>query len=228
MRLIHALTFSTAIALASPALAQETPAPMISVTATGTVEAAPDMATLSIGVTTQGDTAAAAMAANSSSVEAVMARLAAAGIEARDMQTSNLSLYPNWSDGSSTAAVVSYVVSNQLTIRIRQLDSLGTVLDAAITDGANTLNGLTFGLADPDPAMNEARKAAVAEARARAELLAEAAGVKLGKIVAITEGSAWTDPAPMFRAEVSAAPVPVAGGELGLSASVIVQYEILE
>jgi uncharacterized protein YggE len=229
MRLIQALTLTTAVALAAPAMAQETPAPMISVSATGTVEAAPDMATLSIGVTTQGDTAAAAMAANAASVEAVMANLTAAGIEASDMQTSNLSLYPNWSDGSSSApAVVSYVVSNQLTIRIRQLDNLGTVLDAAITDGANTLNGLTFGLADPEPAMNEARKEAVAEARTRAELLAEAAGVKLGKIVAISEGGAWTEPAPMFRAEVSASPVPVAGGELGLSASVTVQYEIVD
>lgn len=216
-----------ALALSGPTAAQEAKPPMIVVTGTGTVEAAPDMATLSIGVTTQGDSAAAALAANSAAVEAVMARLTAAGIESRDMQTSNLSLYPNW-HGSESAAptIASYVASNQLTIRVRQLDGLGAVLDAAVTDGANTLNGLTFGLADPGPAMDEARKEAVAEARARAELLATAAGVTLGPILEISEGGSWNEPAPMFRAEVAAAPVPVAAGELGLSATVTIHYEI--
>jgi hypothetical protein len=227
--LAHVLALSAALATAAvaPALAQEATRPMITVTGTGTVESAPDIATLSIGVTTQGDTAAAAMAANSASVEAVMARLTVAGIEPRDMQTSNLSLYPNWSDASaSTPAITSYVASNLLTIRVRQLDGLGAVLDAAITDGANTLNGLTFGLADPEPALNEARKEAIAAARAKAELLAAAAGVTLGGIVSISEAGVATDPSPMLRAEASAAPVPVAGGELGLSASITIQYEI--
>jgi len=231
MRLIQALTLSAAmaIALTAPASAQEARPPMIVVTGTGTVEAAPDMATLSIGVTTQGESAAAALAANSAAVEAVMARLSAAGIEARDMQTSNLSLYPNWHSSDSLApSITSYVASNQLTIRVRQLDGLGAVLDAAVTDGANTLNGLTFGLADPEPVLDEARKEAVAAARARAELLATAAGVTLGRIVSISEGIDRSDPSPMYRAEVSAAPVPVAAGELGLSANVTIQFEISE
>jgi uncharacterized protein len=120
------------------------------------------------------------------------------------------------------------VASNILTIRLRQLDGLGAVLDAAVADGANTLNGLTFGLADPKPALDEARKEAVADARARAELLAAAAGVKLGRVISISEGVVPTDPAPMFRAEASAAPVPVAGGEVGLSASVTIFYQIVE
>ena len=230
MRLAQTLTLTAAmaLALAGPLAAQEAKAPTIVVTATGTVEAAPDMATLTIGVTTQGDTAAAALAANSASVEAVMARLTAAGIAARDIQTSNLSLYPNWSGSDSMApSIANYVASNQLTIRVRQLDGLGSVLDAAVADGANTLNGLVFGLADPDPALDEARKEAVVAARARAELLASAAGVTLGPIVQISEGGSWSEPAPMYRAEVSAAPVPVAGGELGLSATVTIQYEIL-
>lgn len=229
MRLVHALTLSAALAmvLSGPGAAQEAKPPMIVVTGTGNVEAAPDMATLSIGVTTQGDSAAAALAANSAAVEAVMARLTAAGIEARDMQTSNLSLYPNWHSSDSQApTITSYVASNQLTIRIRQLDGLGAVLDAAVADGANTLNGLTFGLADPGPAMDEARKEAVAEARARAELLAAAAGVTLGPILEISEGSSWSEPVPMYRAEAAAAPVPVAGGELGLSATVTIHFEI--
>ena len=231
MRVLSALILSTALALplATPVLAEDDMTRTISVTGTGTVEAAPDIATLTIGVTTQGDTAAAALAANTASVEAVMARLAAAGLEPRDMQTSNLSLYPNWSDpASSTPAMTSFVASNLLTIRVRQLDALGAVLDAAVTDGANTLNGLTFGLADPEPALNEARKEAVADARAKAELLAAAAGVTLGPILQISESGAANDPVPMFRAEASAAPVPVSGGELGLSASVTIQYAISE
>lgn len=211
---LTALALAASLALPLPALAENATRPMITVTGTGTVEATPDIATLSIGVTTQGETAAAALSANTAQLEAVMARLTAAGIEARDMQTSNLSLNPNWTgyDNSSTTGptIAGYVATNMLTIRVRQLDGLGAVLDAAVADGANTLNGLSFGLADPAPALDEARKEAVAEARARAELLATAAGVKLGRIISISEGSAPSEPVPMFRADAAAAPVPVA------------------
>ncbi|AZL60279.1 DUF541 domain-containing protein [Tabrizicola piscis] len=232
MRAITALLLTASLALPLPALADDALPPMITVTGTGTVEAAPDIATLSIGVTTQGETAAEALSANSAALDAVMARLTAAGIAAPDMQTSNLSLNPNWTGYESSSVsgptISGYVASNILTIRLRQLDGLGAVLDAAVADGANTLNGLTFGLADPKPALDEARKEAVADARARAELLAAAAGVKLGRVISISEGVVPTDPAPMFRAEASAAPVPVAGGEVGLSASVTIFYQIVE
>jgi uncharacterized protein len=232
MRAITALLLTASLALPLPALADDALPPMITVTGTGTVEAAPDIATLSIGVTTQGETAAEALSANSAALDAVMARLTAAGIAAPDMQTSNLSLNPNWTGYESSSVsgptISGYVASNILTIRLRQLDGLGAVLDAAVADGANTLNGLTFGLADPKPALDEARKEAVADARARAELLATAAGVKLGRVISISEGVVPTDPAPMFRAEASAAPVPVAGGEVGLSASVTIFYQIVE
>jgi uncharacterized protein len=228
MRLIHALTFAVVLALpiAAPALSQ-TAASTITVTGTGTSTAVPDMATLMIGVTTQGETAAVALTANSAAVEAVIARLTASGIEARDLQTSNLSINPNWSNtASGTSEIAGYVATNMLTVRVRSLDGLGVVLDAAVADGANTLNGLTFGLTAPEPALNDARKAAIADARSKAELLVTAAGMKLGRIVTITEGGAWTDPAPMFR-ESAAAP-PVAGGELGMTANVTVQYEMAE
>ena len=230
MRALAVLLLSATLTMPLSVRAEEAQPPMITVTGTGTVEAAPDIATLSIGVTSQGDTAAAALSANSTALEAVMARLTAAGIEARDMQTSNLSINPNWTgydSASVTGPVISgYVATNMLTIRVRQLDGLGAVLDAAVADGANTLNGLSFGLADPEPALNEARKEAVADARARAELLATAAGVKLGGILSISETQAYSEPVPMFRADASAAPVPVAGGELGLSANVTILYKI--
>lgn len=229
MRVLSAVLLSAALALPLPAMAEDAMPPMITVTGTGTVEAAPDIATLTIGVTTQGDTAADALGANTVALEAVMARLTSAGIEPRDIQTSNLSLNPNWTGYENNKPTISgYVANNMLTIRVRQLDGLGTVLDAAVADGANTLNGLSFGLADPDPVLNEARREAVADARARAELLASAAGVKLGRIISISEAGFASDPVPMFRAEVAAAPVPVAAGELGMSANVTIFYEIVE
>jgi uncharacterized protein len=231
MRVLSALILSTALALpvAAPALADGDVTRTISVTGTGTIEAAPDMATLMIGVTTQGTSAAEALAENSKATEAVIARLTASGVEARDMQTSNLSINPNWTGyDSSTPTISGYVASNMLTVRVRVLETTGAVLDAAVADGANTLNGMTFGLADPEPAYNEARKEAVADARAKAELLAMAAGVKLGQVVSISDAGAMTDPAPMYRDAVAASPVPVQGGELGLIANVAVTWQIAE
>jgi uncharacterized protein YggE len=231
MRVLTALVLSTALALPAlaPALAEGAAARSISVTGTGTVETAPDMATLMIGVTTQAQTAAEALTANSAATEAVIARLTASGVEARDMQTSNLSINPNWAGyDSSTPTISGYVATNMLTVRVRKLDTTGAVLDAAVADGANTLNGMVFGLADPDPAYNEARKEAVADARAKAELLAAAAGVTLGPVMTIADGGAMTDPAPMYRDAVSASPVPVVGGELGLVANVTVTFAIAD
>jgi uncharacterized protein len=231
MRVLSVLILSTALALplTGPVLAEDAPSRSISVTGTGSIEAAPDMATLMIGVTTQAPTATEALTANTEATDAMIARLTASGIEARDMQTSNLSINPNWTGyDSSTPTISGYVAANMLTVRVRALDTIGTVLDAAVADGANTLNGLTFGLADPEPAYNEARKEAVADARTKAELLATAAGVTLGPILSISDGGSMTDPAPMFRDAVSASPVPVVGGELGLVANVSITFGIAD
>jgi uncharacterized protein YggE len=229
MRLLSALILSTALVLPAAANAEGDVTRSISVTGTGMVESAPDMATLMIGVTTQGTSAAEALAENSKATEAVIARLTASGVEARDMQTSNLSINPNWTGyDSSTPTISGYVASNMLTVRVRALETTGAILDAAVADGANTLNGMTFGLADPEPAYNESRKEAVADARAKAELLAEAAGVKLGPVLSISDAGAMTDPAPMYRDAVAASPVPVQGGELGLVANVSVTWQIAE
>jgi uncharacterized protein YggE len=124
--------------------------------------------------------------------------------------------------------VQGYTASNMLTVRVRDMAKMGAVLDAAIADGANTLNGLTFGLQNPRPSEDEARKAAVADAMARAKLIAEAAGAKLGPIVSITEGG-MSEPMPgvMFKAADSMA-VPVAGGEVELSASVTMVFQLGE
>ncbi|MBN2629804.1 MAG: SIMPL domain-containing protein [Rhodobacteraceae bacterium] len=216
----------------SPVSAEPPIVAQITVTGEGVVEGVPDIAALTLGVTTTGETAAAAMAANTAALTAVMARLVAAGVAERDMQTTNLSINPNWTNYASSAKpqIEGYTASNQLTVTIRALDSLGSVLDAAITDGANTLNGLSFGLSQPRPAMDAARAKAVADARAKAALLVEAAGVKLGRIVSISEGGGYSQPAPMFRqmADAAASPVPVAAGEVATTANVTIVFEIAE
>ncbi|MDB5660568.1 MAG: hypothetical protein JWS10_3183 [Cypionkella sp.] len=228
MRVINSLFLSAALALplAAPAFADN----VITVTGEATVQVTPDMATISLGVTTDGASAAEAMAANSKALQAVIDRLKSAGIEDRDLQTSNLSLNPNWIgyDSGQTPKIAGYVASNMLSVRVRALDTLGSVLDASITDGANALNGITFDLAAPRPAQDEARKAAIADAKARAELLTSAAGVKLGKIESITESAGYGAPTPMFRDEKAAAAVPVASGQIGMSAAVTITYEIVE
>ncbi len=229
MHILKALLITTL--LAGPAFAQTVAPAQITVTGEGSVEGVPDVATLSLGVTTQGDTAAEAMAANTAALSAVLERLKAAGVAPRDMQTSNLSLNPNWTsyDSASQPKIAGYMAQNQLTVRIRDLNSLGAVLDAAIADGANTLNGLTFGLSEPRPAMDKARAEAVADAKARATLLVEAAGAKLGRVVSITEGGGYSQPMPMFRADAtSAEPVPVVGGEVSTTANVTIVYEITQ
>lgn len=195
----------------------------------GTVEATPDLATISLGVTTQGESAAAAMAANTAALQAVMDRLVAAGIEARDIQTSNLSLNPNWTpsaDGTQSV-ITGYIASNQVSVRVRDITKVGPVLDAVIADGANTLNGIAFGLQDDSALRDEARTEAVQDARARAQTLAGAAGVQLKRIVSISETGGFMPPQPMYRMEAAmAGDVPVSGGEVGVSASVTVVYEI--
>jgi uncharacterized protein YggE len=229
MRVFSSLMLASALAMApmSAALAQEA---SVVVNGEGFVDVAPDIATINLGVTTTADSAAAAMAANSEAVKAVMDRLAASGVAASDIQTANLSLGPDYSsyDSSTGGAPSRYVASNYVNVQVRDLAKLGEILDAAIADGANTLNGITFGLADPRPAQDKARAAAVADAQAKATLLAQAAGVALGPVTAVVEAGGYVNPTPMFKREASDAAVPVAGGELSVQANVTVTFGKVE
>lgn len=228
MKVARALTLAALLAL--PAAVASAESPRLTVTGEGIVAARPDMATISLGVTTEGATAAAAMAGNSEELGRVLARLREAGIEDRDLQTSGLSLNPNWTqprDGG-TPQIRGYVASNLLTVRVRTLDRLGEILDRAVSDGANTLHGVSFGLTEPQPALDEARKRAVARAQATARLLTDAAGVTLGPVLSISEGNGYEPPRPMYReaAALAAAPVPVAEGEVETSARVTMVFEL--
>ncbi|PPB79863.1 hypothetical protein LV82_02420 [Albidovulum inexpectatum] len=218
--------------LALPAIAQEAPGPRLFVTGAGQVEVAPDMATITLGVVTEAPGADDAMAANSRALAEVIQRLTLAGVAARDIQTSSLSVSPQWTrpeDRDDAPRIAGYRVQNMVTVRIRDLELLGGVLDSVVQGGANQLVGLTLGIADPHEAMNEARRRAVADAIGRAQVLAQASGVKLGPIVSISEGGSGM-PQPMFKAEAAfagrAMDVPIAAGELTVEASVSMSWQI--
>lgn len=218
--------FAAALALAAaPAVADG----KITVTGTGQVAAAPDMATLTVGVTTEAEEAAVAMRRNSEAMAAVIARLTALGIAEADMQTSSLSLSPRWEPPrpeETEPRVNGFVASNLLTVDVRDLAALGGVIDAVVDDGANTLGGLVFGLADDRALKDEARRAAVQDAAAKARVLAEAAGVRLGSVEEIVEGGDMGRPMFARMDMVAAEAVPVAPGEIDLQVSVTMTWDI--
>ena len=232
MRLVSALALTAALC-ATPAFAGQ-----ISISGTGEVAAAPDMAFVNSGVTSQGATAAEALAANTAAMNELIATLKAAGIEARDIQTSGFSVSPNYVYSDARDAngyqlppkVSGYQVYNTVNVRVRDLASLGAVLDKAVTVGANTINGVSFSVADPAPLFDEARKLAFANAKQKAELYAEVAGEKLGDIESISESQSYNQPQPqMMRAvadSAASAPVPIESGELSFSIDVQVAWEL--
>ncbi len=226
-----------AIVLAGPASADEGEDGQIRVTGVGEVYAAPDMATVSLGVVIEAETASGALRQNSDAVAQLIAALKEEGIAARDLQTSGISVQPVYSRPSRSTPraneapkIVGYSVRNTVSVRIRDLEKTGTLLDKMVSLGSNSMNGITFSIADPKPLRNEARKAAVADARAKAELYAKAAGVKLGDVKLITEPRAQP-PRPVAIQMRAATPVaesavPVEAGELSISARIEIVWAI--
>lgn len=213
--------------LAPANLQAQEPMSQIVVTGTGVVSAAPDMAVLRIGVTREARTASEAMAGANTAAAKVLDAIDAAGIAPRDVQTASISLSPVWdhSNGRPPQAR-GYVASNDLTVRVRDLDGLGGLLDAVIGDGANMLNGLSFSIAEPGTLEAEARAGAVADARSKAETLATAADVVLGPVLQISEGGGMVSPAPMMRGAMLEAATPVATGELDIRVTVSMVFAI--
>lgn len=219
--------FALAALLATPAMAQQAPAPAtITVTGEGRVSARPDMATVTLGVETGGASANTALAENTAATAKVIDELKGAGIAGKEMQTSSLTLGPRWDQTEGQAPkITGFVAANMITVTVRDLQQLGGVLDAVAKNGANTFQGLQFGLTEPRPRQDEARRAAVADALARARLYAEAAGVTLGPIRAISEGGGMS-PRPMMRMAADSASVPLAEGTVDVSASVTMEFAL--
>ena len=203
----------------------------IAVEGVGRVAVTPDMATVRIGVRREARQAGAAMAAASAAMADVLDQIAGAGIAPEDVQTMRIGLDPRWQHSHSGAPprVVGYIASNDLSVRVRDLDQLGGLLDAVISEGANTMNGLSFSVADPEPLEDEARAAAVTDATRKANTLARAAGATLGDVVSISEGSAGGGPTPMvMTAAVERAAVPVAAGQVEIIVTVRAVFAIGE
>jgi uncharacterized protein YggE len=240
LRAIALASAALGLAAAAPAQAQlaggPPPAPMmrmegalLHVAAESQVRAAPDLATITLGVQTDAATAQAALAENAKRMQAVFAALKKAGVADKDVQTSNLSIAPQYAYAErEPPKLTGYQASNQVSVIVRDLKRLGATVDAVVGSGSNQVNGVTFGLADPDRALDQARKDAVAKARARAELYAQAAGLKVARIVAISEGGdAAIPPMPMPMAKMAMAEAtPTAPGELALSVTVNVAFEL--
>jgi uncharacterized protein YggE len=233
MRALSVLVPFALLAAALPAYAGT-----IAIEGRGEVRAAPDMATINSGVTSQGATAREALDANTAAMSELIAALKQAGIEARDIQTSGFSVNPNYvysderdANGYSLPPRINgYQVSNSVTVVVRDLDDLGAILDQSVTVGANTVNGVSFSVADPSELLDEARKAAFANARDKAELYAGVAGATLGDLQSISEQQSFDSPQPypMYaRAEMSAAaPVPVEAGEMSFAITVNVSWDL--
>lgn len=211
-----------------PASAQD--AARLSVVGQGQVAAVPDMATISLGVTTQARNAAQALAENSASIAEVLKIVAAAGIEPKDVQTSGLSLSPLWNNRSSSsnspATIVGFSVQNHVTIRVRELTGLGGLLDQVTGSGANQFHSLQFGLQDAGPATDNARELAVADAIRKAELYANAAGLLLGPVLELSEQTGGGPRPVMMREMAMSADVPIAEGEVTQTASVTMVFAL--
>lgn len=221
--------------LSLPALADSaTPTPSISIQGRGEVVAAPDTASVTAGVTTQGATAREALDANTKAMAGLITTLKTAGVDAKDIQTSDFSVSPQYlySDKDANGVtppprITGYNVQNGVNVKIRKLADLGKILDQIVTAGSNTINGISFSVEDPAKLLDEARKAAFADAEGKAKTYADAAGVGLGSILSIAEGSDVSPPQPMMfkamAARADAAPVPVEAGQLtfDVNASVV-------
>ena len=231
------LTLAFAALLLTPVTADDLPR-TISVRGQGKAGMPPDMATIRTGVVTQAATAKEALAANNRVMEKVMQVLKERNIASKDIQTSGFNVYPEYDrqptprgGGRRTNQIIGYRVANNVAVKVRNLSRLGETLDALVQAGSNQISGVNFGIANPQAITNEARKSAIDDARGRAELYAQATGVKIGKVISISEQSIQP-PRPMFQGRMAMAEmadsVPIATGEQEVTARINVMYELLD
>jgi uncharacterized protein len=232
-----ALAFTAAPAVlaqaAPPAADTMFRATTLNLSAYGETRIEPDMAMITLGVVTDGKTAAEAMAANAQRMNAVVASLKKAGIAEKDIQTSNLNLNPQYRyEQNEPPVLVGYQASNQVTIRVLDLKKLGAAVDATVSAGANQVHGISFGLQDPTAAENAAREAAVKALSAKADLYAKATGYRVARLVSLSEGGGYVPRPPMPMVEMAAQrgfakdSTPVQGGELTVRIDISGLYEV--
>lgn len=201
----------------------------ITVSATGTVSATPDMARVQTGVVTEADTAGQALAGNSQSMARLIAGLKENAIDPKDIQTAAFRVEPRYTnprDGQA-AEINGYRVVNEVNVVVRDVAKLGGILDALVKLGANQMNGLSFEVSKAETLKDDARKEAIANALRRAKLLATAAGTEVGDVISISEDVVHGGPRPFTMARAAKADmVPVEGGSETLEARVTVTWEL--
>jgi uncharacterized protein YggE len=226
MMIISRVLFASIVSIVSlaplPSLAIEK---LVTVTGEATIAVAPDSAMIRIGVSSQDKTAREASDANAKQMTAVLAAIKSNNIAERDIQTSRLSLQPQYDPNKSgTARLTGFQATNQVTVRIRDIGNLAAVLDSAISAGANEMSGIEFIVSEQSKLLDRARDDAIADAHRKAELYAKAAGSRLGHVVAISEEGSAPPPRPMQALRAGA--VPISPGEQTLRAAVTVSYEL--
>jgi uncharacterized protein YggE len=229
--LVTALAIVFAFAAPAAAADADLQRNFVAVWGQGEVRAAPDTADVSAGVVTQEETAAKALAANSAAMDKVMKAIAAAGIPPADVQTQGVNVSPVYgrqprTDG--TPQIGGYRASNIVALKVRDLGRLGAILDTLVTAGANEMHGVRLTVGTPEKLLDAARTKAMADARRKALLYAEAAGAKLGRVTTISEESAVI-PIPRVmrgRADMAQEAVPIAAGEVELKATVRVTFAL--
>ena len=227
-RVCLAIAIAATTLLTAPASAQIVPPAAISVTGEATVSVPPDTAQIDGGVTTEAKTAREASEANNAAMGKVLLALKGAGIDEKDFQTSRLQLQPQYpANRSGPSAIVGYRASNRVTIRLRDVTRVASVIDTLVGAGANDIGGINFTVSNASKLLDEAREQALADARRKAEIYARAAGVALGAPLSISEESS-PGPTP-FRGRIAAGmavSAPVAQGEETLSVTVNVSWAI--
>ncbi len=203
--------------------------PQIVVIGTGEVKVEPDIATITIGVETKAPTTQEALAQNSAQAQAIIDRIRQLGVEAKDIQTTGLNIYPFYDEQGQN--IIGYTVSNMVNVTIRNIAQAGDLIDQVVQVGANRLYGVSFGVSDTEAVMAQAREAAVANARARAEQMARASGTSLGRVLFITENfGASPIPVPMmadaYGAPAARSAPPVQPGQQTYSATVQITFEL--
>jgi len=230
---VSALAVATALLVATLARAETMPAPkdrLISITASGSVSARPDEASVSIGVSSSARTAKAALDANSALMRPVIDSLKRAGLEDKDIATSEFNLQPAYAytNDGKPPKLTGYQVSNTVTARVRQIEKLGEILDMVVGEGSNQVSGVRFSVSNAEVLKDQARKAAVANATRMAKTYAEAAGVALGEVQSIIEGVAPSpSPRPVLaQAARGAGPAPIEPGDQLLESQVTMVWAI--
>ncbi len=229
--IVYSILATVIILTPYPASAEsDEPVRTISVQGVGSVSAKPDMASINAGVVTRARKPTTALSENTKAVNKLFQVLKRFGIEDKDMRTSNFNVSPIYDRRRNIPEprpILEYQVSNQLTIRVRDLAKLGDLLDQLVASGGNRLNGISFSVSEPKNLLDQARKLAVIEAKRRAHLYAKELDIEVGPVISISEGSI-APPRPRFmaRMEMKSAAVPIATGEQTITASVSVVFEI--